>query len=100
MSYLNFKSEEEKAKIKADAPKTLHKVVSIIYIGFIVLSSPLILIASVYGAFVEIIIPVIWVIGSIIVSRILIDKKNIPIAYAVLFSAPVIAWLFLVRDTW
>jgi hypothetical protein len=54
-----------------------------------------------YGAFAALIIPVIWVFGSIIVSRILIDKKIIPIAYVVLFSAPVIAWLFLVLgDTW
>lgn len=47
MSYWDFKSEEEKVKIIADQkekkPKTIHTVVSIIYIGVILLSSPLIL---------------------------------------------------------
>ena len=99
MSYWDFKSEEEKVKIIADQkekkPKTIHTVVSIIYIGVILLSSPLILwsLAYSYGLFIA----VIWVIGSIIVSRILINRNNIPIAYLVLFSAPVIAWLFMIQ---
>ncbi|MBI1793787.1 MAG: hypothetical protein HYR70_06310 [Chloroflexi bacterium] len=99
MSYLDFKSEEEKEKIMADqkekTPKTIHTVVSIIYIGIILLSSPLILWSLVYGY--GLLIAVVWTIASIIISRILINKNNIPVAYLVLFSTPVVTWLFMIQ---
>ena len=99
MSYLEFKSEEEKAKKIADnkekTPRTIHTIMSIMYVGIMVLSSPLILWSLVYGY--GLLIAVLWAIGSIIVSRILINKNNIPIAYLVLFSVPVVAWLFMIQ---
>ena len=94
MSYLDFNSEDEKAKIIADnkenAPKTIHTITSIIYIGIIVFNSPIILWSLVYGY--ELLNAALWVIGFIIVSRILINRNN-TIAYIVLFSAPIVAWL-------
>ena len=99
MSYLDFKSDEEKAKMTADnkekTPRTIHAIISIIYIGIVLLSSPLILWSLVYGY--GLLIAAFWAIGSIIVSRILINKNNIPIAYLVLFSVPVVAWFFMIQ---
>jgi len=99
MSYLDFKSEKEKAKIISDnkvkTPRTIHTIVSIIYLGIIVLSSPLILWSLVYSY--GLLIAVLWAIGCIIVSRILINKNNTPIAYLVLFSVLVVAWLFMIQ---
>ncbi|MBL8077301.1 MAG: hypothetical protein JNM55_05005 [Anaerolineales bacterium] len=94
MSDLNFKSEDEKSKIIAET-KTNHTIVSIIYIGIIVLMSPFILWSLVYGY--GLLNAVFWVIGSIIVSRILININN-KIAYIVLFSAPIVASLFFIWD--
>lgn len=99
MSYFDFKSEQEKEKIlaeqKENTPKTLHTIVSIIYIVIILLSSPIILWSLVYSAGLA--IAVVWTIASIIISRILINNKNMPLAYLVLFSVPVVTWLFLIQ---
>lgn len=84
-------------------PRVIHKTMSIIYIGLIILNSPFILgmlaygaFSGEFGAFIGVIFLVGWVIGTIFVSKVLIGKKNIPLAYVVLFSAPVIAWLLLI----
>ncbi len=95
---LEKKKKEEEGKEKTivnnkDA-KTIHTITSAIYIGAIVLSSPLIIWSLVYGY--GLLIAVAWAIGSIIVSRILINADNLPIAYLVLFSTPVVAWLFMI----
>ena len=81
-------------------PRLIHKIVSIIYIGLIVLNSPFILVTLAYGVFsgefgalIGVTFIVGWVIGTIFISKVLIDKKNMPLAYVVLFSAPVIVWL-------
>jgi len=99
MSYLDFKSDEEKARTIADnkekRPRTIHAIMSIIYIGIIILSSPLILWSLAYGY--GLLLAVFWAAGSMIVSRILINKNNIPIAYLVLFSVPVVAWFFIIQ---
>lgn len=98
MSYLDFKSDEEKAKTIADnkekTPRTIHAIMSIIYVGIIIAGSPLILwsLAYSYG----LLLAAFWAVGSMIVSRILINKNNIPIAYLVLFSVPVVAWFFMI----
>jgi hypothetical protein len=110
MSNLDFKSEEEKVRILAEqkekTPKTIHTVVSIIYAVVIVLNSPLLLLAAIVGSddlarfLPEFFIPVVWTIGSIIVSRVFINKNRANTAYTILFSVPLVVWLFLVRNTW
>jgi|SRR5690606_19663745 hypothetical protein len=98
MSDLNSKKENESETIianKGKTPRTIHTIVSIFYIGVMVLSSPLILWSFAYGY--GLLFAVLWAIGSIIVSRILINNNSTQIAYLVLFSTPVITWLFMIQ---
>jgi len=101
MSYLNLRDEEEKAKIIADnkeeTPRNIHKTMSTLYFGVIVLLIPVVLCGLVFDAkeFAKsYVIDSLWVIVSIFISRILINKKKITIAYLVLFSAPVVVFIY------
>ncbi len=98
MDDINSKRENESETSVANkrkTPRTIHTIVSIIYVGIIVLSSPLILWSLVYGY--GLLIAACWGIGSIIISRILINNDSTQIAYLILFSTPVIAWLFMIQ---
>jgi hypothetical protein len=106
VSDLDYKSEAEQEKVIVDntekPPRNHHKVVSDIYFAVIILCIPVVFCSLTYGNdfAVEFTIAALWAIGSIIVSKILINKKNTRMGYLVLYSVPLIVWLFLVRDTW
>jgi hypothetical protein len=91
-----------------DALKT-HKTVSTIYIVL----TALIIVMNCGGLFfglavvgwqaiIEIILlPVLIVAGCIYISRYFIVNENNPkLGLGILYSAPILAWLYMVRDTW
>ncbi|HCR70477.1 MAG TPA: hypothetical protein DIW23_03455 [Anaerolineae bacterium] len=93
MSNIDFKSDEE----KENTAKDMHTIVSLIYILIILVNSLIILWSLAYSSVLA--IAVVWTIASIIISKILINNKNISLAYRVLFSAPVVTCLLIIQET-
>lgn len=85
-----------------------HKIISSVY----VLLTAIILIINCLGlmfvladvgwqAVISIVLmPVFIVGGCIYVSKYLINQGNTRVGYIILFSAPILVWLYLVKDTW
>ena len=92
MGNLNFKSEEEKAKINEKTRKTFHTVVITIYIVILIL---FFIMSPIFFGYTPI-IPTMLAIVSIFFSRILINKSKLFWAYLALFLPPIVAEFYLV----
>lgn len=84
------------AKHNTKIPRRIHTITSILYAGIALFNFQLILWDLVTNGG-RLVIALFWAMGSIIISRILINKGHILVAYLVLLSAPVIAWFFYSR---
>lgn len=94
-------------KATQDALAT-HKIVSSVY----VLLTAIILIMNCMGFMFGlavvgwqvvigiILMPILIVGGCIFVSKYFINQGNTRLGYIILFSAPILTWLYLVKDTW
>lgn len=94
-------------KAVQDAQAT-HKIVSTVY----VLLTSLILIMNCWGLMFGlavvgwqaviglVLMPILIVGGCIYGSKYFINQGNTRLGYIILFSAPILAWLYLVKDTW
>ncbi len=94
-------------KARQDALAT-HKIVSSVY----VLLTAIILIMNCMGFMFGlavvgwqvvigiILMPILIVGGCIVSSKYFINQGNTRLGYIILFSAPILAWLYLVKDTW
>ncbi len=85
-----------------------HKIISSIYVlltGIILITNCLglmFVLADVgWQAIISIILmPVLIVGGCIYVSKYFINQGKTRVGYIILFSAPILVWLYLVKDTW
>jgi hypothetical protein len=77
-------------------PRRIHTITSILYAGIALFNFQLILWDLVVNNG-SLVVALLWAMGSIIISRVLINKGNTLIAYLVLLSAPVVAWFFYSR---
>jgi hypothetical protein len=94
-------------KAVKDAQAT-HKTVSLIYVFLtifmlIINCGGLFFGMAVLGwqAIIDIVlIPCLIVAGCIYISKYFIDQNNIKLGNVILFSPPILVWLYLVKDTW
>jgi len=84
------------AKPNTKIPRRIHIITSILYAGIALFNFQLILwdLVDNNGSLV---VALLWAMGSIIISRVLINKGNTLMAYLVLLSAPVVAWFVYSR---
>ena len=84
------------AKPNTKMPRRIHAITSVLYVGIALFNFQLILWDLVVNGG-SLVIALFWAMGSIIISRILINKGYILVAYLVLLSTPVVAWFFYSR---
>lgn len=90
----NTESEKEK---ESGTGNDIHKIFSTFYIIAIILLIPVVFCGLTFDAkdfAVSYVIDSMWVIGSIVISKILINKKRTKTGYLVLFSAPVVVFIY------
>ena|SRR5690349_19382729 len=99
MTDLDLKDKDEDAITikdnKGRIPKIIHLIVSTVYLPIIVLIIPYILSSITAGYFdLSAYVAEALIVGSIIFSKILVDKGKILIAFLILFSVPGLAFLY------
>ncbi len=106
-SEVNLPDTDPIQKSTQDALST-HKIVSTVY----VLLTSLILIINCWGLMFGlavvgwqaiiglVLMPILIIGGCIYGSKYFINQGNTRLGYIILFSAPILAWLYLVKDTW
>ena len=84
------------AKPNTKIPRRIHAITSVLYAGIALFNFQLILWDLVTNG-ASLVIALFWAMGAIIISRILINKGHILVAFLILLSVPAVAWFFYSR---